>query len=180
MIEELYIKRILKGETEAFCHFVSEYKDVAYSLAASVVKDEFTTTDVVQEAYIKAFENLKSFKGNSKFSTWFFIIVINEAFKFLKKNQIKFPEYNLEVTDSAKDELENADRAFYVNEILQQKSPSESLSLRLFYLSENSLKEICEITGWSESKTKVTLHRARKTMEEKLKRLLNHEAKSLL
>jgi len=59
-------------------------------------------------------------------------------------------------------------------------SPNESLVLRLFYLNENSISEICEMTGWEKSKVKVTLHRARKSMEEKLNKLLNKEVESLL
>ena len=180
MVEDLYIKRVLKGETEVFRYFVSSYKDMAYSLAVSVVKDEFTAADVVQEAFLKAFENLKSFRGNSKFSTWFFRIVINEAYKVLQKKHVSIASNDYDIFEFPEDKLEVADRSFFINEILKQMSPSESLSLRLFYLNENSLKEISEITGWSEANVKVTLHRARKTMEKRLGKILNNEVKSLL
>lgn len=171
---------MLNGDTESFSYFVSTYKDMAYSLAVSVVKDEFTAADVVQEAYVKAFENLKSFKGNSKFSTWFFRIVINEAFNVFHKKKITYSEIDYNISESVKDNLEVADRSFFINEVLKQMPPTESLALRLFYLNENNLKEICEITGWSVSKTKVTLHRARKTMEERMEQVLKNEVKSLI
>jgi len=82
--------------------------------------------------------------------------------------------------DICRDELKEADQKFYVNEVLKVMSPNESLVLRLFYLNENSISEICEMTGWEKSKVKVTLHRARKSMEEKLNKLLNKEVESLL
>jgi RNA polymerase sigma-70 factor (ECF subfamily) len=46
-------------------------------------------------------------------------------------------------------------------------------------LTENSIKEICEMTGWSESNVKVQMHRGRKNMQEMLERMLNTEVKSL-
>ena len=180
MVEKLYIKKVLKGDTEAFRFFVSTYKDLAFSVAVSIVKDEFTAADVVQEAFVKAFENLKYFKGKSKFSTWFYKIVINESFKSVKKGRVKYTDSLIDLEDIQKDELKDAEQKFYVNEVLKIMSPNESLVLRLFYLNENSIKEICEMTCWDESKVKVTLHRARKTMEEKLKNVLKNEVSSLL
>jgi len=85
--DDFYITKVLAGDTEAFRYFVSAYKDIAFSVAFSVVKDEFTAADAVQESFIKAFENLKSFRGDSKFSTWFIRIVINESFKTIQKKK---------------------------------------------------------------------------------------------
>ncbi len=180
MLEELTIKKVLNGDTEAFRYFVTAYKDLAFSVAVSVVKNEFTAADVVQESFVKAFENLKSFKGKSKFSTWFIRIVINESFKSVQKKKVHYTDLVIELEDIQKDELKDADRKFFVNEVLKILSPNESLVLRLFYLNENSIIEICEMTGWNESKVKVTLHRARKSMEEKLRKLLKNEVCSLI
>lgn len=180
MVEELTIKKVLNGDTEAFRYFVTAYKDLAFSVAVSVVKNEFAAADIVQESFLKAFENLKSFKGKSKFSTWLYRIVINESFKSVQKKKVYYTDSVIELEDVQKDKLKDADQKFFVNEVLKIMSPNESLVLRLFYLSENSIKEICEMTGWDESKAKVTLHRARKTMEEKLSRLLKNEVESLL
>lgn len=180
MVEELYIKKVLNGDTEAFRYFVATYKTIAFSVAVSVVKDEFTAADVVQESFVKAFLNLKSFKGESKFSTWFYRIVINESFKLVQKNKVLYTDSKIELEEIPKDELKETDQKFFVNEALRIMSPNESLVLRLFYLNENSIKEVCEMTGWDKSKVKVTLHRARKSMEEKLSRLLKNEVESLL
>jgi len=180
LVDELYIKKILNGDTEAFRYFVAQYKDLAFSVAVSVVKDEFTAADVVQEAFVKAFEHLKSFKGKSKFSTWLMRIVINEAYKIVQQSKVKYTNELLELEEISKDALKEADQRFYVNEVLKIMAPNESLVLRLFYLNENNILEICEMTGWAESKVKVTLHRARKSMEQKMKRLLNSEVESLI
>lgn len=180
MVEELYIKKVLNGDTEAFTFFVTQYKDMAFSVAVSVVKDEFTATDVVQEAFVKAFENLKSFKGKSKFGTWFFRIVINESYKVVQRNRVKYTNLEPELEDFQNNNLKEQEQKFYINEVLRILPANESLVLRLFYLNENNIKEIQEMTGWNESKVKVTLHRARKSMEMRMKKLLKTEVESLI
>ncbi len=86
-MDDLYIKKVLDGQTEEFRYFIKQYKDLAFSVAFSVVKNEFTAAEVVQESFVKAYENLKSFKGESKFSTWLYRIVINESFKIIWKEK---------------------------------------------------------------------------------------------
>ncbi|MFV0267264.1 MAG: RNA polymerase sigma factor [Draconibacterium sp.] len=185
-MDDLYIKKVLKGDTEAFRYFVGQYKNMAFTISMSVVKDEFLATEVVQESFMKAFQNLKNFKGKSKFSTWFYRIVIHESLKNVRKKGEKyldmethFPNYP-ENEPSALALIKEDERRFYINETLNRLPASESLVLRLFYLNENSIAEICEMTGWTESKVKVTLHRARKNMERHLLKRLKSEAKTLI
>ena len=90
-MDELYIERVLNGDVDAYRYFVQQYKDMAFSVAVSVLKSEFEAKDTVQESFIIAFRKLKSFKGNSKFSTWFCRIVINEALKQAKKQEKALP-----------------------------------------------------------------------------------------
>lgn len=77
-------------------------------------------------------------------------------------------------------QLKEEERQYFINETLKCLSANESLVLRLFYLNENHIDEICEMTGWAESKVKVLLHRARKNMEILLRKLLKGEAKTLI
>ncbi len=185
-MDDLYIKKVLKGDTDAFRYFVSQYKNMAFSVSMSVVKDEFSATEVVQESFVKAFQNLKNFKGKSKFSTWFYRIVINESLKHIRKYGEKHViiEFDSLVISSGEsgaiEELVEDERHYFINEALDCLNPHESLVLRLFYLNENCIDEICEITGWSESKVKVLLHRARKNLEKLLKRKLKGEEKTLI
>ncbi len=73
-------------------------------------------------------------------------------------------------------DLDKDEQIHNINEALKMLSDRESVVLRLFYLEEESIKDVCEITGWSESNTKVILHRARKSMLSALNKLkkLNH------
>lgn len=166
-MDEVHIQKILIGNPEEFRHLIIKYKDMAYSIAMSVIKDESYAEDIIQLAFLKAFDKLGSFKGNSKFSTWFYRIVINEAFKHSRKHKTEFLTYveDLPETSSEIDnlilKLKEDDQKYFINEALKRISMKESLILRLFYLEENSIEEISQITGWSVSNIKVMLHRAR-------------------
>lgn len=166
-MEDLCIQKILNGDTEAFRQLVTKYKDMAYSLAMSVVRNEFYAEEVLQVSFVKAFEKLASFKGDSKFSTWFYRIVVNESFKQLKKQKAEFINFVEETPDISNDidnsilNLIKTDQEYYINKALEKISAQESLVLRLFYLDENTIDEISNITGWTAGNIKVILHRAR-------------------
>lgn len=184
-MDDLYIRKVLDGQTEEFRYFIHQYKDLAFSVAFSVVKNEFTAAEVVQESFVKAFQNLKSFKGQSKFSTWLCRIVINESFKVSRKERkTVLDSSSVSKTEpgenpSVFDEIKETEQKYYINECLSKLPVNECLVLRLYYLAENSIKEICEMTGWSESNVKVLMHRGRNNMQEMLEKMLKTEVKSL-
>jgi len=185
-MEEAYIKRVTGGDAEAFRFLIRKYQHMAFTVAMSVVKDEYIAEEVTQEAFIKAFENLKKFRFQSKFSTWLYRIVVNLAFRQLKKLKSQEDNYFNAANDGFTDEpdgfdrLNKIDRTYYINKVLEVLSPKESLALRLFYLDENSIEEVNDITGWSKSNTKVILHRARKNFYTALSELLQREMKTIL
>lgn len=180
-MDDLYIRKVLNGDTEGFRYFIKNYKDLAFSVAISVVKDEFSAEEVVQESFIKVFRNLKSFKGRSSFKTWFYRIVINESFRLLREDKKKI-EFNINNHESELDELENSfmgmspeEQAGLVHEALKVISAKESLVLRLFYLEGQDTKTISDETGWSDANVRVILHRARKNMLSVVKKLIQRE-----
>jgi RNA polymerase sigma-70 factor (ECF subfamily) len=167
-MDSAYIQRVLSGSTDDFRYIIRKYKDLAFSVAVSVVKNEFDAEEVVQEAFIKAFQNLASFRGKSDFKTWFYRILVNEAFKRIRKTK---PEMILIESENVPDPADISDsfrglneeeQKLLVSESLQRIPPKECLILRLFYFEGSSLIEISNITGWSEGNVKVMLHRARK------------------
>lgn len=172
-MDEIIIQNILRGNTEEFRHLITKYKDIAYSIAISVIKDEFYAEEIIQVAFLKAFEKLDTFKGGSKFSTWLCKIVINESFRLIKKNKIGliyYAETPVELTQKPEYtlKLEEADQKRCINEGLKILAPKESLILRLFYLEECSIEEISNMTGWTNSNIKVILHRGRINLKVQL------------
>jgi len=183
-VEDVYIKKVIEGDEQGYRYFLRRYQDMAFSIAVSVVKDEFIAEEVVQEAFMKAFQKITSFKGHSKFSTWFYRIIVNIAFRRLDKEK-KWKNETLVAVENTVNEnelnaLEQDERKYYINEALKLMTANESLSLRLFYLEELSIIELKDVTGWSSSKTKVVLHRARKSFYSHLNSLLKHETKLII
>jgi len=176
-MDELYIRKVLEGDQEAFRYFLKNYKDMAFHVAVSIVKDAYYAEEVVQDAFMKAFKGLKSFNGTAKFKTWFYRIVINEAFQRLRKIKKEMVSYvpveEIIILESTPlYELAEEKQKYMIGEALNMLPAKESLALTLFYLEEYSLADICNITGWSLSNTKVILHRARKAMRSMLRSVL--------
>jgi len=86
-MDSIYIEKVLSGDTEAFRFFVKTYKDYAFSISYSVLKNTYSAEEAVQESFIKAFQNLSSFRSDAKFKTWFGRIVINESLRKLDSNK---------------------------------------------------------------------------------------------
>ncbi|HWS00547.1 MAG TPA: sigma-70 family RNA polymerase sigma factor [Prolixibacteraceae bacterium] len=183
-MDSVHIQHVLNGSTEDFRYLIRKYKDLAFSVAVSVVKNEFDAEEVVQESFIKAYKNLSSLKEKSNFKTWFYRILINEAFKRFQKmkGEIFLPvKENLadieDVADSFRG-MNHDEQIQLVTESLKKIPPKECLTLQLFYLEGNSINEITNCTGWSEANIKVILHRARKHLLEVVKIRMENELTS--
>lgn len=166
-MDDEYINRVLSGDTTAFGYFLTTYKDMAFNVALSIVKDDDYAEEIVQDSFMKAYGGLKSFKRSAKFKTWFYRIVVNESFQKLRKLKKHVSTTSIDFIESEqKEKLCNnpIQNSIDVQAPLKRLSANESLALNLFYLEENSLKELCDITGWTMANAKVILHRARNRM----------------
>jgi RNA polymerase sigma-70 factor (ECF subfamily) len=174
-MDEYYIQEVLNGNTEAFKFIIRNHKDMAFSLAFSIVRNEYLAQEVLQSSFVIAYIKLSTFKGKSKFGTWLYRIVVNESFKALNKKTSKLvyqeniKENAIPPVDSFLSKISLDEQKYFINEALKKLPTNECLALRLFYLNENSIEEIGDITGWSASNIKVILHRARNRMRETLK-----------
>ena len=183
------LKRVKTGNQEAFRLIIREYKSPAYSIAFRILRNAEDAEEVVQDAYVKAYKKIHQFKGDSKFASWFLKIVYNQALTRVKKKRINAVEINEEI--DTHDRHNNFDldgwnmvlqeeREKYVRQAINKLPDDDALVLSLYYMSGNSIPEICEITGWSLSSTKVKLYRARQKVYASLFSILKFEMKSLI
>jgi len=170
-MDELYIKRVLNGEQEAFGYLVRQHQTIAMRIAMSIVKNETDAKDIVQSSFIKAYESLEHFRGESKFSTWLFRIVTNKSLRFneLKVRKIKNENRQIKTElpfshNKGLLKLNKQDLEELLKKGLNQLSSKEALCLQLFYLEEYNLDEIVGITGFTKSNIKVLLFRGRKNL----------------
>ena len=180
--EELeYILRVRNGEHAAYAFLVDRYKGMVYSIAWRVLGNQEDAQDVAQEGFIKAYQQLYQFEGKSKFSTWLYTIVyrtalakakemkvrtfsITEQFKETFTNDYSTPQLSLMQTD---------DEQRSVNQAINNLPKTEALLVILYYINENSIGEIRQITGLSMANIKIKLFRARKRLEKELRFLLD-------
>jgi RNA polymerase sigma-70 factor (ECF subfamily) len=169
---QLIINKVLKGDANAFAYLVDTYKNLVFTLAFKMTKSREEAEEVSQDTFIKAFKNLKNFKGDSKFSTWLYRIAYHTSLDAIKKN--KKHQNSFEINDvtfnqikSVEDTLqtiERKERAKMIDACLLELPEDERSIIWLFYYEELSLKEITEVTSLSEANIKVKLHRARKKL----------------
>jgi len=181
--EALRIASILAGNTHEFHDLIRPHERSAYVMALSMLKNEADAEEVVQEAFLKAFRNLNSFRAESRFSTWLMSITLNEARNRLRHRNI----IKIESLDHPPGDQENISPALLRD---WREIPSETLErmevrqiLRraiadlppiyreVFVLrdvQELSVIEAAESLGISVASVKVRLHRARIMMQKML------------
>lgn len=181
------IQQILAGNTEMYTLLINTYKNKVFSLAYAIVSNREDAEEIAQDAFVKAFRGLSSFKERSSFSTWMYRIVVNTALNKKKLKKWIIVEETDQIIqdepfgfDSLTAYLKSDDQKKFIRMALNALHEQEKLCLTLFYLNELSVKEIREITGLSESNIKVLLLRGRKHLYEQLKKLLKSEVKNLI
>lgn len=183
MDEKLQIRKVLKGDTSAFGYFVDTYQDMAITIAYRICGNKQDAEDIVQNAFVKAFHNLHTFRSDSKFSTWFYRIVYNTAVTETRSSvyNTEFVDYKFIDSDSSFSDLdtmaqvEGRERKAMVDDALEKMPKDEGVLLTLYYLEDTSVKDIAQITGLTDTNIKVKLHRARKRFAEEMSKLMKYE-----
>lgn len=182
MDEKLQIRKVLKGDTSAFGYFVDTYQDMGVTIAYRICGNRQDAEDIVQNAFVKAFHNLHSFRLSSKFSTWFYRIVYNTAITESRSSvyNTEFVDYKVIESDVYSDydtliKIEEQERRKIINEALSKMPKDEGVILTLYYLEENSVKDIALVTNLTETNVKVKLHRGRKRFAELLTQFVKQD-----
>lgn len=100
--EKKIIEKVLGGDANAFEELVLRYEKTVYNLALRMVGDRDDAFDMTQEAFIKAYGSLSSFRGDSKFSVWIYRITTNVCLDFLRSKSRK-QQVSLTVSDDDED-----------------------------------------------------------------------------
>ena len=103
--ESEIVRRVLGGDVNAFERLVTDYEKNVYSIALRMTGNSEDAADMTQEAFIKAYNSLGSFRGDSKFSVWLYRIVSNVCLDFLRSRTRK-PTVSLSVEDDEGEEAQ--------------------------------------------------------------------------
>ncbi|PIU40412.1 MAG: RNA polymerase subunit sigma-24 [Candidatus Omnitrophica bacterium CG07_land_8_20_14_0_80_50_8] len=181
--EQDLIHKILSGETEAYTEIVRSYQGKVLGLCTSLLNNASEAEDAAQEIFVKAYQALGSFHGDSKFSTWLYRIAANHCKDLLRKRSRQKTESLDALIERSGDEVQNlwepsfdprnsAGAAELVKKLLDSLSPDEMLILTLREVQGLSYQEISETLKCSLDAVKSRLRRARETLQEKSRHFL--------
>jgi RNA polymerase sigma-70 factor (ECF subfamily) len=177
--DEELVKKSQQNDERAFGELVGRYESKVYSLAMKMLRNPEDAEDVLQDTFLRAYRGIKSFQGNSTFSTWIYRITANSALMRLRKKQL--PTVSIDDADERETPINIADWApGPVEQLLTQetqKAMSEAIEAlppefrQVFILrdvEELSNAEVADILDLSVAAVKSRLHRARLKVRNRL------------
>lgn len=174
--EQLLIARVRSGDSDAFRLLVERHMKQAYDIAFGFVRDHDAAQDVAQEAFIRAYRSLGSFRGESQFSTWLYRIVTNLALNRVKQDRraqarsVALPVAALLGVTGVSDLEQEPHFREHLEKALHELTTLQRSVVILRHMEELSTKQVSEILRCSEGTVKTHLFRAM----EKLRRRLAH------
>jgi RNA polymerase sigma-70 factor (ECF subfamily) len=167
------IDSVKKGNDTDYSILVDRYKNKAFSMLKRMLKNQFDAEEVLQDCYLKAYNSLNSFKGEAKFSTWFYRIVYNTALTKLSSKKRKTESemssvedhFNLE-SEYNVDDIEKKDIQEFIQDTINKLPERYAAVISMFYMNEMSIEEISEVMGISITNSKVLLHRSRNSLRD--------------
>ena len=170
--DKTLISLIQKGNTNAFALLVSKYQLRVKSLGKSFFRNETDAEDFVQDVFIKVFINLKSFKGNSLFSTWLMKIAYTTAINAANRRKEYLPIIeNFEIPAKEFTPEESQIRnitQIAIREAIQDLPEKYSICIDMFFSYDIPYQNISEITGFPINTIKSHIFRAKKILKQKL------------
>ncbi len=126
--EASIVRKVLGGDANAFETLVLEYEKNVYNIALRMTGNSEDAADMTQEAFIKAYNSLQSFRGDSKFSVWLYRIVSNVCLDFLRsKNRRPTVSLSVEDDDGEDAQLDVADESQSPELLLDRKLTRDSV-----------------------------------------------------
>jgi RNA polymerase sigma-70 factor (ECF subfamily) len=177
------IAAVLAGNSASFEPLIVKYQPRIFATARRYARRESEVEDIVQEVFLKAFQKLRSFRGDAPFEHWLMRLAVRTCYDFLRGHQrnreftfteLSEPEQNwLDQFHAAPDATtDDADAArLLVQRALEQLSAPARMVITLLEIEDRTVKEIAQLTGWSVPLVKVRAFRARAEMRKVLTKM---------
>jgi RNA polymerase sigma-70 factor, ECF subfamily len=181
--ETQMIAGILAGDRELYHKLIQPYELKVYRMALSFMKNETEAEDVAQEAFLRAFRDLGTFRGASKFSTWLISITLNEARGRLRRQStVRMESFDGPPEEGGKispallrdwreipsEALERREVQALLQQAIGELSPIYREVFVLRDIEELNIEETAGVLAISVSSVKVRLHRARMMLQKDL------------
>lgn len=166
------INRCREGDNRAQYELYKLYSKAMFNVCMRITNDYAEAEDVLQEAFISAFKNLHSFKGEASFGSWLKKIVVNAAINSIRKKKAELVPMEEHMAGEVADEVYEDDTDWQVDKIrraIQKLPDGYRVVLSLYLLEGFDHAEIAEILGITESTSKSQYSRAKKKLLEIMK-----------
>jgi RNA polymerase sigma-70 factor, ECF subfamily len=174
--EEL-IESCRRGDPDAFRALFETYKDRVYSVALRYSGNATLAQDIAQETFLKLFSTIGSFRGDSRFESWLFRLVVNSCFDHKRRTRRLMPLFDglrsilRAPSASALDEMVRSETSVQLKSVIASLPPEQRMVIVLRYTQGLSYEEIAEIMGCSPGTVGSRLNRVHKLLEARLARL---------
>lgn len=174
-IDEL-LEKCRRGDERAQIKIYNKYSKAMYNVALRIVKDAAEAEDIMQECFLKAFDKLETFEGNSTFGAWLKKIVVNQSISVHnKRTRYSEVQYDEQFKHSADDSegitFEDEEQNPKVKMILKTMGSlkeSYRVALTLHLIEGYDYEEICEILNMTYANCRTTISRAKESLRTKL------------
>lgn len=193
--EALLVDKAKQGDVEAFSSLIRKYERRVYRMARQITQNDEDAEDVLQDTFLKAYEHLGSFQGQSKFYTWLTRIAVNESLMKLRKRKsdrtVSLDE-NIETDEESivreiavwdgtpEERYGQEELRVILEDAIQSLKPIFRTVFVLRDVEELSTEETAEVLGLSIAAVKSRLLRARLQLREKLTRIFKRKGDQIL
>lgn len=184
--DEEVIARILNGEKRLYAQIVRKYNQRLYRIAMSIVGNDAEAEDVMQTAYLNAYEHLSAFAFRSSFATWLTRITINEGLLRLRKSRhtvsiseetLNAPAYQRHITDKQTPVMTvlNSELKVILEDAIRQLPEKYRIVFIMREIEDMNVSETRECLDISEANVKVRLNRAKSLLRNALSKFYKKE-----
>lgn len=176
--DEQLIDRVKTGNQPAFSQLIDRYQAFVFSLCLKVLENREEAEEAAQDVFVKVYQRVRSFRHDSRFSTWLYTLTYRTAIDHRRQTSRHREaktgvEIDLALIDkgepaAAERTLQQQEQQVQLKSMLARLPQQEATIIDLFYLQEQSVKEIAKIMKLSVSNVKTKLFRTR----EKLRKLM--------
>jgi RNA polymerase sigma-70 factor, ECF subfamily len=174
-----WVRRIQRGDGEAYAPLVERYQRRLFSLVYRMVGRREEVEELVQEIFVKAFLAAPHYNFEASFGTWLMRIAINHCYDHLRRRRASRLTYFSEISEESEQALESGaeseatggerleadvESRELAQKLLERAPPQDRVILTLKELEDLSVEEIADLLKLRPSTVKVRLHRARKRM----------------
>jgi len=164
---------VQSGEIESFSILIKRYEEKIRRYARKFLADHEDINDVLQEIFLKAYKNIKSFDRKRKFSTWFYRIAHNELINALKKKKKFLPLFDFDVflpsllwDRTLEQNIDRGEMTQIIDKCLDKLEPKYREPIVLYYFENLSYQEIAEILEIPVSTVGIRTKRAKEKMKK--------------